>query len=183
MDVQTPAPTGTGATPQDQDLDPIKLRAFQQQLEEQQNLSLAVAGGAVAAVIGAAVWAAITVATKFQIGWMAVGVGFLVGFAVQRLGKGVAKTFGLVGAVFALLGCLLGNLMSACGFLATEKSVSFLHVLVATLQNPGLAVDLLKAAFTPMDLLFYGIAVYEGYRFSFRRVTPAELARLAKTPR
>jgi len=28
-----------------------------------------------------------------------------------------------------------------------------------------------------MDLLFYGLAVYEGYRFSFRQVTDAEIGR------
>jgi hypothetical protein len=26
-----------------------------------------------------------------------------------------------------------------------------------------------------MDLLFYGIAIYEGYKLSFRRLTPADL--------
>jgi hypothetical protein len=29
-----------------------------------------------------------------------------------------------------------------------------------------------------MDLLFYAIAVYEGYRFSLKRLTPEELATL-----
>ena len=31
------------------------------------------------------------------------------------------------------------------------------------------------ATFSPMDLLFYGIAVYEGYKFSFRQVGPEDL--------
>jgi hypothetical protein len=26
----------------------------------------------------------------------------------------------------------------------------------------------MEAFFSPMDLLFYGIAIYEGYRFSFK---------------
>jgi len=33
------------------------------------------------------------------------------------------------------------------------------------------------AHFSPMDLLFCGIAVYEGYKFSFRRLTPQEIER------
>jgi hypothetical protein len=41
-------------------------------------------------------------------------------------------------------------------------------------------MDLMKATFSPIDLLFYGIAVYEGYRFSFRQVTPEELAGFVK---
>lgn len=33
-----------------------------------------------------------------------------------------------------------------------------------------------------MDLLFHAIAVYEGYRFSFRTISEEELASLIKTP-
>jgi len=161
-------------------IDPVKAQALQQRIAAEQNLLLGVLGGAVAAVIGAAIWAAITVTTKYQIGWMAVGVGFLVGFAVRLLGKGMQKSFGIAGAVLALAGCLLGNLMTACGLVAADQSASFLAVLLATLRQPAVAVGLLGALFSPMDVLFYGIAIYEGYRFSFRRLTPAELAELVK---
>jgi hypothetical protein len=36
----------------------------------------------------------------------------------------------------------------------------------------------MKSSFQPMDLLFYAIAVYEGYRFSLKRISTAELAAL-----
>jgi hypothetical protein len=36
----------------------------------------------------------------------------------------------------------------------------------------------MRATFNPMDLLFYGIAVYEGYRFSFREITKKDLIRI-----
>lgn len=134
----------------------------------------------VAALVGAGIWAAITVTTNFQIGWMAVGVGFIVGYAVRILGKGVTKSFGIAGAALALLGCLMGNLMSACGYLAIERSATFWSVFSAALIHPVLAFELLKVTFSPMDLLFYGIAVYEGYKFSFRPITPEELAAVAK---
>lgn len=141
---------------------------------------MGVFGGAAAAVIGAGIWALITITTKYQIGWMAIGVGFLVGFGVRLLGKGVSKSFGIVGAIFALIGCLLGNLMSACGFISAEYSVSFMRVLSDSLQQPSVAIQILKAAFHPMDILFYVIAVYEGYKFSFRRITPEEMAYLTR---
>ncbi len=44
--------------------------------------------------------------------------------------------------------------------------------------TPALAARVLTATFQVMDLLFYAIAVYEGYRFSFRRITEAETRRL-----
>jgi hypothetical protein len=36
----------------------------------------------------------------------------------------------------------------------------------------------MAATFSPMDLLFYGIAIYEGYKFSFRQLTDEDMARV-----
>lgn len=163
------------------EIDPSKLAAFRAQLERQQSLFMGILGGVGAAVVCAAVWAGVTVATKFQIGWMAVGLGVAVGFTVRALGKGVTKTFGVAGAILALAGCLLGNLLSACGFLAMEESLPYLRVVLASLLHPGLALKLLKAMFSPMDLLFYGIAALEGYKLSFREITEQEVLGLAKS--
>ena len=41
--------------------------------------------------------------------------------------------------------------------------------------NPAAIPDLMAATFSPMDLLFYGIAVYEGFKLSFRRITHEEI--------
>jgi len=82
------------------------------------NIPLAIAAGAFAAIIGASIWAAITVATGFQIGWIAVGVGILVGFAVRIAGKGETLTFAVIGAIFALVGCLLGNIFTGIYFIS-----------------------------------------------------------------
>jgi hypothetical protein len=37
----------------------------------------------------------------------------------------------------------------------------------------------LKAGFEPIDVLFYGIALYFGYRYSFRQIKMEELEKLA----
>lgn len=122
--------------------------------------------GLLAAIIGGVVWAAVTVNTGYQIGWMAVGVGALVGFAV-RMGRGVDLYFGIIGAVLAFVGCALGNFLSMAGFIGKESGVDILQVL-QTIDYSKVPETMMSAA-EPMDLLFYGIAVYEGYRFSFRR--------------
>jgi hypothetical protein len=133
------------------------------------NLPAAILGGLVAAVAGALIWAVITVATKFQIGFMAVGVGFLVAWAVRTLGKGHTNVFGVVGGGCALLGCLLGNLLSDCGFIAADRGVSVVSITMKVLGSPSTAASLLQATSNGMDLLFYAIAVYEGYKLSRRR--------------
>ncbi|HEX7014155.1 MAG TPA: hypothetical protein VF191_01505, partial [Cyclobacteriaceae bacterium] len=33
----------------------------------------------------------------------------------------------------------------------------------------------MMSTFSPIDLLFYGLAAYEGYRFSFRQISEAEI--------
>ena len=140
----------------------------------EQSLGTAVIAGAVAAACGAAAWAAITVATGYQIGFMAIGIGFLVGLAVRRFGRGVDTLYGAAGSALALAGCVAGNLLAGCAMVASEAQVGLWDVV--SRLTPSLAVELLTAMFTPMDVLFYGLAAYEGYRLSFRRFTRADVA-------
>ncbi len=165
-------------TDQSNVINPVKLEEFKRRLEKEQNLMLAGIAGVVACILSAAIWAIVTVATKYQIGWMAVGVGFLVGYAVRFFGRGTSETFGVIGAVCALSGCVLGNLLSSCGFLASQESIPLFQVIVNTLLQPAFCVQLLQITFNPIDLLFYGLAIYEGYRFSFRQVRQEELSEL-----
>lgn len=161
---------------EDSTIDVARLQSLQRRLEAEQSLTGGLCAGLGAALAGAAIWAVVTVTTQFQIGWMAVGVGFVVGHAVRVYGKGVTKPFGILGAGFALAGCVLGNLMSVCGFVAKQESIPVGSMILSTLAQPLLAWELLRLSFQPMDLLFYGIALYEGYKFSFRRITQQELA-------
>ena len=143
-------------------------------LEAEQNLPLGILAGAVAAVVGAVIWAAVTVATGYQIGWMAVGVGFLVAMAVRYAGRGVTQIFSIAGASLALLGCVLGNLLTVVVFVAAEWEVTYFEAF-AELSLDTMRM-LLVETFSPIDLLFYGIAVYEGYQLSLREPGEAPVA-------
>ncbi len=154
-------------------LDPAQQLYLAQSLQSEQNLVLAVAAGLAAALVGAALWAGVTLASGYQIGFMAVGVGFLVGLVVRVAGKGISPPFGVVGAVCSLLGCALGNLLAVVAIVADSEGVPFGSVL-GQLSSDVIA-ELMVATFNPMDLLFYGIAIYEGYRLSFRQVSAEEL--------
>ncbi len=162
------------------EIDQEQLRQFQSELEMGQNLPMGIIAGLAASLIGAAIWAGITVGTGYQIGWIAVGVGFLVGFAVRQFGKGITNIFGYVGAALALLGCLLGNLLSFCIIISQQQEIPFMDVVSS--MNVSAIVELFKITFSPMDLLFYGLAIYEGYKFSFRQVSQEEMARFVKPP-
>jgi hypothetical protein len=180
-DSQMPVPEPGKETPEPRSsVDPVKISQLLTELRARQNFSLALVAGLTAAVIGAMAWALVTVATNYQIGWMAVGVGFLVGGTVRTLGRGIDKSFGYLGALLSVFGCLLGNLLSLCAVVAGQEGLSSLTVLAHIGGNPALIPAALIATFHPMDLLFYGIAVYEGYRFSFRRITDAEIGRTVR---
>jgi len=125
-----------------------------------------IVAGLVAALAGAALWAVITVTTNYQIGWMAVGIGYLVGLAVRKFGRGETKVFGVAGALIALLGCLLGNALSIIGFVSQQENIGFFTILVGL--NYGIMPQVMIESFNPMDALFYGLALYEGFKFSIK---------------
>ena len=127
-------------------------------------LPLAILSGLGACLIGAIIWSIITVLTGYQIGYMSIGVGFLVGFAVKLIGRGNHIAFGIVGGVFALLGCILGNYFSLISFTATDLHLGFFETL--TMFSPEIIVKSMIEAFAPMDILFYLIAIYQGFKFS-----------------
>lgn len=142
------------------------------ELHGRQNLILGFIGGLVAAVIGAVIWASITVATGWQIGYMAIAVGFLVGYAVRTLGKGVTPVFGCMGALLALFGCLLGNYFSIIGFIGDEIEMGYFETLKSVPVK--LTIELMKENFSVIDILFYGIAIYQGYKLSFDDMNAVE---------
>lgn len=150
-----------------------RLYQFQERLRLEQNLPLALIGGFVAALLGALLWATITVATNLQIGFMAVGVGFIVGYTVRYFGKGLDTIFGVLGALLALLGCVLGNFFGLVGFVAIDEGYGYFEIL--QLIDYNLVPGAMMEAFSGMDLFFYGIAGYEGYRFSFRKLNEEDL--------
>ncbi len=128
------------------------------------NLMFAVAAGVVAMLVGTAIWVGVTVATNFQIGYMAVGVGFLVGLAMRFAGRGVGQPYHVIGAVLGLLGCALGNLFTGCVLVAREYQVGFGEVL--SKLDVEMAGEIMGAMFSPMDLLFYVLASMAGWKYS-----------------
>lgn len=71
-----------------------------------------VVSGGIAALIGAAIWAAIGYFTEREIGWIAWGVGGLVGFAVAAGSQGFAgPTTGIGAAVMSAFSILLGKFL------------------------------------------------------------------------
>jgi len=145
-------------------------------------LLLGTLGAVVGALAGAIAWAAITAATHFQIGYIAVGVGFLAGFGMRTLGGGRDRADGVIAGVIAFLGCVLGNLLTVVIDFAPHDHAhrSILELTLVVLLNPQLAWFMLSQTFSAMDLLFYAIAIYAGYRAALK--PPAAATTIAEPP-
>jgi len=172
-----PVPSPPKQSPQRQPrIDPAKAESLIAKIRAEQSLTMGVVAGAVAAVVGAIIWATVTVLTERQIGWMAIGIGFLVGGAVRLAGKGIDKPFGYIGAVLSLLACAVGNLLCICAFVARQDNVPLSDILLNLdlTTVPGVMI----ATFKPIHMLFYGLAICAGYRLAFRNVTQKDIVRV-----
>lgn len=134
---------------------------------ESGNVGLALGAGLVAALIGAAIWMGITVATGMHIGYVALGIGALVGYAVRVAGKGYTPVFGVIGALLTLLGCLLGQIAAEVQLAAKEAAMGFFDVI----SSVGLVqiVTLVVQHTGPITYFIYAIGIYEGYKLSMNR--------------
>lgn len=150
------------APPKPDDFPVTKTR---EELLAEENLPKGMLYAVGASILGAAAWALISVSTGYQIGYMAIGVGFLVGFAMRQ-GKGIRPVFGIIGAVLALISCILGDFFSFVGYIAQDYEVSYMEVLLKA--DYGELASLMLENLASMTALFYGIAVYEGFKLSFR---------------
>ena len=147
--------------------DPVAQHALEM-ARSGQNLPLAAAVGLATTAVSAAAWAGITATTGYQIGFMAIGVGLLVGLAVRATGRGVDASFRVLAASLAFLGCAVGNLLTGCVFFAQAHEVGLGRVF--EVLDLALAWHLMRALFSPIDLLFYAIAIWEAWRLSV--ITP-----------
>jgi hypothetical protein len=135
------------------------------------NLPLGIGAASVGALIGAALWAVLTVVTNFKIGYAAVGVGALAGFLGGRFGGG-APALPPIAAGIGLIGCVFGDVLTDAHEVADEVNKSggdagLFKVLKAMVQHPSdFGWPVYKAGFSAIDVLFYGFAAYAAFRLA-----------------
>ena len=156
------------ATPADETVveETVAESSFVEKIPEvlEGNIFAGAIGGLLSSVLGAIIWATITVVTNYQIGWVAIGLGFLVAYSIRLWGKGNTPAFGVMGVAFALFGCVLGNFFTLVGFIAQEYSLSINETLGSI--DYTLMPELMMDMSSPMDFLFYAIAACSGFKYA-----------------
>lgn len=148
-------------------------------MRAEQNLPMGFLAGLAAAILGAIIWALITAITNYQIGWMAIGIGFLSGISVRFFGKGIDQIYGFIGAGLALFGCMLGNYLTSLYFISGMEGIPVMQ-LILMINLDGI-IEIMTATFQGMDLLFYGLAIYAGYQFAFRQIDDEKLQHMVES--
>lgn len=81
----------------------VEQQAEKEQLEGH-DIPMAIIGGILAAIVGGGVWAAIAYFTEYEVGYIAIGVGILAGYAVVWLSHGKK---GFILQIIAIISSLL----------------------------------------------------------------------------
>jgi hypothetical protein len=138
------------------------------ELRLSQNLPMAIIAGLIVSLLVAVLWAFVSMGLGFQHSGFGFLAGLIVGLSILKFGKGVDIIFGILGAIFSVWACLLGNTFTILAFVSKELDVSIFYAFSKI--NAGLFFELIKESLKPFDMLLYLISAYIGFSFSRLRV-------------
>ncbi|MFD8918003.1 hypothetical protein ACFV0Y_09300 [Streptomyces sp. NPDC059569] len=123
------------------------------------NLALGLVAALVAALVAGGVYGGIAGAIEREIGFAAIGVGFLTGFAAGKAG-GSHPVLPVIGAVLSLGAVYLGQLLGIAIIVAKELNVSTTDVF---LDNFGLLTEAWNEGKDVMTFLFFALAAFAAF--------------------
>jgi hypothetical protein len=141
-------------------------------LISEQNFAAAVIVGAVATLLAAAAYGITVAIWTFSYGFAAAGVGIVIGLSMGFLGRGISMKFAVVAAVYAITGCVLGNLFRVIIELAQATATSPIDVL----RNSSLSVLVERSVSNVsfVDLVYCLVAVFCAAFFARRPLSRSE---------
>jgi len=130
-------------------------------------MPIAILSGLIAAIVAGFAWYAFTTITNYQVGYVAIGVGFIIGYAV-RLGSGKKKGFALQ---MWSAGIALVTLYISQYFVVHHYARKYL--LEHKAEFPGyngeffllspFNPDVLREMFSPIGLIIWAVGIYFAY--------------------
>lgn len=144
-----------------------------EKLLSEQNFGAAVFAGAVAMILSAGSYGIVkSLSEGLYYSISAAGIGVVVGFTMQFLGRGIDRKFALLASVYALLGCLLGNMFAVVVDVARTTVVSPFEVIANTAIPKLYGWTIADLHFA--DLMFWIIGVGGAAYFAMRPLTREE---------
>ena len=94
----------------------------------EQNFPAAVIAGAIATILAAAVYGIVVARWNFSYGFATASIGIPIGISMQYLGRGIDLKFAVASAIYAVTGCLLGNVFRVMSPLDFFRSNDFSQI-------------------------------------------------------
>lgn len=138
----------------------------------QQKVSIGILAGIGAMLAGTILW--VLIAQKYKVSWMSIVVAFGIASATKYAGKVTVWWPGVINAVLALVAAVIGNLATAI-YIVSKRGKTPGEILAG--MDIGTAITFLKALSGPIGIVFYALAIYVGFWFSFTHIPkiPGEL--------
>jgi hypothetical protein len=124
-------------------------------------------GGALGAAAGALALGIIAATLGVWLKWLSIGIGFTVALGVRKLGRGSSRHFGVIGATWAFVGCVLAYHLACCILFAREQGVPVMEYVRGVQNWSTFMVDVLG----PRDFAIYAAAMAAGYKFSYSNLS------------
>ncbi|WP_406439586.1 hypothetical protein OHB00_31090 [Streptomyces sp. NBC_00631] len=123
------------------------------------NTGLGLVAAALAGVAAAALYGVVIGLTKHEIGWAAVGVGFVIGVAAGKRG-GRSPVLAIAATVLALGSVYLGQLVGEAMIGADQIGMSFSELFF---QHLDIVQQAWKAEADPLTFVFFAIAAWAAF--------------------
>ncbi|WSQ11291.1 hypothetical protein OG604_28065 [Streptomyces sp. NBC_01231] len=123
------------------------------------NIALGLVAAVVAALVTAGIYGAIIGATEREIGYAAVGVGFLIGLAAGKLG-GSNPALPVVSALLSLGAVYVGQLIGVAMIMADVANLSFSTMIT---EHFDVVTSGWKESADPMTFLFFAIGAFAAF--------------------
>lgn len=139
-----------------------------------ENLLIGSIAAEAAALVGAIAWAAVVVVSNYELGILAWAIGWLVGFAVSKVGKCTGSKAQIIAGFFAFVGIALGKYFAISYFIdvyAVEElgeEPAFLFGIFLPEQIEGFFQALPEIS-TPFDVLWVILALVTAVSMTKRR--------------
>ncbi|MFL5345927.1 MAG: hypothetical protein ACJ8AT_14145 [Hyalangium sp.] len=126
---------------------------------------LALAGGAAGALVGAVIWAVIVVATDYEIGYVAVLVGYLAGRGVKLgAGKGRGQPLQIAAAGMAVFGLVIAKYFILAHVVISDPRGAELGLGYFSPTLFSLFLQNIGSSLSPFDLLWIAFALMTAWR-------------------
>ncbi|MFE5791804.1 hypothetical protein ACFQ8C_04415 [Streptomyces sp. NPDC056503] len=123
------------------------------------NLGLGIVAAVVAALVTAGIYGAVMGGIEREIGWAAIGVGFVIGLAAGKVG-GSNPVLPVVSAVLSLGAVYVGQLVGIAIVVAKELNVSATDIIF---EEFGLLTQAWSESKDAMTFLFLAIAAFAAF--------------------